>query len=180
MHHRPLIIETPCGSIAVGRRDGQLVVDWIVDAGAADGGPIAATGGQTLPPLDADSDADADANALASAIRAGFAGDDTALERIPTGAGTDFQRRVWNACRTIPRGETRTYGAIAQQLGGGHALCRAVGQALRRNPLPIVVPCHRVVAGNGLGGYAGDVGGKLAQIKRMLLALERTPPSAPC
>jgi len=153
------IVDTPCGTLAVGRRGARLVADWLVP-GAADAQP---------PHFDP---ADAEAVALAAAIDAHFGGDASALERIPTGEGTAFQRRVWDACRGIPAGETRTYGWIAGQLGGGHALCRAVGQALRRNPLPIVVPCHRVVAGGGLGGYAGDRTGELAAIKRRLLDYE--------
>jgi methylated-DNA-[protein]-cysteine S-methyltransferase len=158
------IIETPIGTLAVGRRDGRLAVDWLVDGDDAAAKSPAAE-------LRVDP-ADPEPAAIADAIRAYFAGDGAALARIPTGAGTDFQRRVWDACRTIPAGETRTYGWIAGQLGGGHALCRAVGQALRRNPLPIVVPCHRVVAEGGLGGYAGDRTGELARIKRRLLAFE--------
>ena len=66
--------------------------------------------------------------------------------------GTPFQRRVWGALRAIPAGETRTYGQLAGQLGSGP---RAVGNACRRNPVSIIVPCHRVVAAKGMGGYSG-------------------------
>jgi O-6-methylguanine DNA methyltransferase len=73
--------------------------------------------------------------------------------------GTAFQQRVWQAIQGIPRGQTLTYGALARQLGS-HP--RAVGQALKRNPLPLVWPCHRVVGSHGqLGGYLGDSGSAL-------------------
>ncbi len=82
--------------------------------------------------------------------------------------GTPFQRSVWEALRTIPYGETRTYGQIAALIGHPRA-ARAVGMANHRNPLCLVVPCHRVVgAGGGLTGYAGGL-----EIKRRLLALEQ-------
>ena len=84
-------------------------------------------------------------------------------------AGTDFQQRVWSALREIPSGATRTYGALAARLGSG---ARAVGGACRRNPLPIVIPCHRVVAAQGLGGYSGETDGPVIAVKRALLAHE--------
>jgi methylated-DNA-[protein]-cysteine S-methyltransferase len=83
--------------------------------------------------------------------------------------GTEFQRRVWALMRAIPAGETRTYGSIARELGSAP---RAVGQACRANPLPIVVPCHRVVAAHGLGGFAGDTSGRRLAVKRWLLRHE--------
>lgn len=83
--------------------------------------------------------------------------------------GTDFQRRVWALMRAIPAGQTRTYGEIARELGSAP---RAVGQACRANPLPIVLPCHRVVAAQGLGGFAGDTSGRRLAIKRWLLRHE--------
>ncbi|MBK5963259.1 cysteine methyltransferase [Thiocystis minor] len=81
-------------------------------------------------------------------------------------AGTPFQHRVWALLRTIPAGETRTYGEIARALG---TAARAVGQACRANPCLIVVPCHRVVAARGLGGFAGDTSGRRLALKRWLL-----------
>lgn len=84
--------------------------------------------------------------------------------------GTPFQRQVWEALGEIPYGETRTYGDLAERLGRPGA-ARAVGQANRSNPLPLVVPCHRVVARNGLGGYAGS-GERGLRRKRALLELE--------
>jgi methylated-DNA-[protein]-cysteine S-methyltransferase len=84
-------------------------------------------------------------------------------------AGTPFQRRVWQLIAAIPAGRTRTYADIAAELGSGP---RAVGGACRANPYPLLVPCHRVVAVNGLGGFAGDTDGRLLAFKRRLLAHE--------
>jgi methylated-DNA-[protein]-cysteine S-methyltransferase len=83
--------------------------------------------------------------------------------------GTPFQRRVWQALRKIPSGSTLTYGELAQQIGSG---ARAVGNACRANPCPLIVPCHRVVGVNGLGGFAGERGGEKLEIKRWLLQHE--------
>jgi methylated-DNA-[protein]-cysteine S-methyltransferase len=81
--------------------------------------------------------------------------------------GTDFQRRVWTALLTIPHGQTRSYGEIARQIGRP-AAARAVGAANGKNPISIVVPCHRVVGSTGkLTGFAGGL-----QAKSRLLALE--------
>ncbi len=82
--------------------------------------------------------------------------------------GTDFQRRVWEALRAIPYGETISYGELARRIGSPKA-CRAVGAANGRNPLPIVVPCHRVIGGDGtLTGFGGGL-----PIKQHLLDHER-------
>ena len=83
--------------------------------------------------------------------------------------GTAFQIRVWEALREISPGCTVTYGALAGQLGTG---ARAIGGACRANPCPIVVPCHRVVAGRVLGGFAGDSSGRKLAVKRWLLRHE--------
>ncbi len=83
--------------------------------------------------------------------------------------GSPYRRRVWQALCDIPYGETRTYGQIAAVAGG---TARSVGQANGSNPIPIFIPCHRVVASTGLGGYSGGEG---VFTKRALLALE-TPP----
>jgi len=74
--------------------------------------------------------------------------------------GTPFQRDVWDALLSIPSGETRTYKEIAEQIGRPKAV-RAVGQALNRNPLPLLFPCHRVIGSNGkLTGFAGGLSAK--------------------
>jgi len=84
-------------------------------------------------------------------------------------AGTDFQQRVWQALQAIPPGQTLSYGELARRLGTG---ARAVGNACRHNPVPVIVPCHRVVSSNGAGGYAGTLSGRPLQRKHWLLAHE--------
>jgi methylated-DNA-[protein]-cysteine S-methyltransferase len=81
-------------------------------------------------------------------------------------AGSLFEKRVWAAMQAIPYGETRTYGDLAHATDSGP---RAVGRACGRNPIPIVIPCHRVLARGGIGGYSGGAG---LPTKRQLLALE--------
>ncbi|EFL03523.1 MULTISPECIES: methylated-DNA--[protein]-cysteine S-methyltransferase [unclassified Streptomyces] len=101
-------------------------------------------------------------------LAAYFAGDLTTFDLPLHQAGTPFQRTVWDALVRIPYGETRSYGQLAAALGNPGA-SRAVGLANGRNPISIVVPCHRVVGANGsLTGYAGGVG-----TKKALLAFER-------
>ena len=86
-------------------------------------------------------------------------------------SGTPFRRRVWQALCEIPPGHPLSYGELAQRLGSAP---RAVGQACGANPLPIVVPCHRVVAKNGLGGFMNHSAGDPLAIKRWLLHHERS------
>ena len=81
--------------------------------------------------------------------------------------GTKFQQRVWSMMEQIPYGKTITYGEIAKALGSS---ARAVGMACGANPIPVIIPCHRVVAANDMGGYSGDGG---VETKRALLHLER-------
>ena len=82
--------------------------------------------------------------------------------------GTDFQLRTWNALLMIPYGETRTYKQIAETIDCPKG-CRAVGLANNRNPIPIIIPCHRVIGANGdLTGYAGGL-----DVKAYLLAIEK-------
>jgi methylated-DNA-[protein]-cysteine S-methyltransferase len=85
-------------------------------------------------------------------------------------AGTPFQLRLWEALCAIPCGKTVTYGDLAKRLG---TPARAVGQACGDNRLPIVIPCHRVVAAAGIGGFAHSTSGYLIEAKRWLLAHER-------
>ncbi|MFQ5933252.1 MAG: methylated-DNA--[protein]-cysteine S-methyltransferase [Dehalococcoidia bacterium] len=88
-------------------------------------------------------------------------------EKVDLPGATPFRRAVWEATRSIPKGETRSYGEIAAQVGRP-AGARAVGQAMGSNPLAILIPCHRVIAGDGgLGGYGGHI-----EMKRRLLEVE--------
>lgn len=83
--------------------------------------------------------------------------------------GTPFQRRVWAAIAAIPCGRTRRYGELARELDSA---ARAVGGACGANPFPLIVPCHRVVSSQGLGGFAGDTDGHLIRVKQWLLTHE--------
>lgn len=83
--------------------------------------------------------------------------------------GTPFQQRVWQALTRIPCGQTRTYGDLAIEL---NTSARAIGNACRNNPIPILIPCHRVVAKTGLGGYAGTTEGDVFNRKVWLLKHE--------
>jgi len=83
--------------------------------------------------------------------------------------GSDFQHRVWHALQQIPAGNVLSYGELAEKLNSS---ARAVGNACRKNPLPIIVPCHRVVAKAGIGGFAGQTQGPLVEQKRRLLRHE--------
>lgn len=83
-------------------------------------------------------------------------------------AGSPYRQKVWQALRQIPHGQTRNYAEIAQLAGGS---ARSVGGANAANPIPIFIPCHRVLASGGLGGYSGGEG---LATKRALLALEQT------
>jgi methylated-DNA-[protein]-cysteine S-methyltransferase len=84
--------------------------------------------------------------------------------------GTPHQQKVWQAMCSIPRGETRSYGELAAELKSG---AQAVGQACGANPIPVIIPCHRVVGSSGLGGFMGHASGAPLDIKRWLLAHEQ-------
>jgi O-6-methylguanine DNA methyltransferase len=115
--------------------------------------------------------ADALTERLAAAVAAGLRGEGRALA-VDLGALTEFQRSVLRTTRQIPRGEVRTYGWVAKEIGSPGAV-RAVGTALAHNPVPLVIPCHRVVQGDWrLGQYSS--GGP--ETKRMLLAAEGLDP----
>lgn len=83
--------------------------------------------------------------------------------------GTDFQQRVWQRLRNIPGGEVMRYGELAHELGSS---ARAIAGACRANPIPIIIPCHRVIAVTGLGGYMGETAGEALAIKQWLLQHE--------
>jgi methylated-DNA-[protein]-cysteine S-methyltransferase len=98
-----------------------------------------------------------------------FAGQRTIFDLPLASEGSEFQKKVWSELQRIPFGETASYGDIARRLGYEPGISRAVGAANGANPIPIVVPCHRVVGADGsLTGYAGGI-----ERKRTLLALER-------
>ncbi len=106
---------------------------------------------------------------LHAALERYFSGQPESFENIPLDFGTctAFRFRVWTALREISWGHTATYGELSERLGYGTRASRAVGQALHHNPLPIVVPCHRILAHNGLGGFGAGL-----DWKRELLCLE--------
>lgn len=114
---------------------------------------------------------DAPARHGVAQLRAYFADPRTPFTLTLAPGGTPFQRRVWAALRAIPVGETRRYGELAGQLDSAP---RAIGGACRANPIPLVVPCHRVVAAGGDGGFMGRVDGPELALKRWLLQHERT------
>jgi len=84
-------------------------------------------------------------------------------------AGTAHQKRVWQALPQIPAGRVLTYGELAAKFGSG---ARAVGNACRQNPIPLLIPCHRMVSRSGLGGFAGEQSGRMTELKRQLLTRE--------
>lgn len=98
-----------------------------------------------------------------------FLGEKVVFKDVLDLSGTCFQKKAWEMVRMIPRGETRSYGWIARLIGKPGA-ARAVGQAMRSNPVPIIVPCHRVIGGDGkIGGYGGPNG---TDLKNKLLNME--------
>lgn len=106
---------------------------------------------------------------LSQRLRSYFEGEQVQFpDKLDFAGASRFQQRVWNVARTIPYGETRSYAWVAAQLGLSK-VARAVGQALGRNPLPIIVPCHRVVSSDGtLGGFSAGLA-----MKKHLLRLEK-------
>jgi methylated-DNA-[protein]-cysteine S-methyltransferase len=104
--------------------------------------------------------------ATATQLEEYFAGERTDFDLAMELDGTPFQQEVWTELTRIPYGETISYGELARRVGRPKGP-RAVGQANGRNPIPIIVPCHRVLASNGIGGYGGGL-----KVKRALLALE--------
>lgn len=108
-------------------------------------------------------------NQVVDALQA-YAKDPDTRFNLPLGIqGTEFQRRVWSALTEIRPGYPVTYSALADELGTG---ARAVGNACRHNPFPLVVPCHRVVAKRDIGGFAGDRQAGWTSVKQWLLAHE--------
>ena len=140
-------IKTPIGPLTLEADENAVTAIRFSAGGAQDASPL----------LDA----------AEAQLREYFAGARRTFDLPLAPRGTAFQQRVWAALRAIPYGETRTYGELAAAIGSPNAN-RAVGMANHRNPIPIVIPCHRVIGANGtLTGYAGGL-----EIKRRLLALE--------
>jgi methylated-DNA-[protein]-cysteine S-methyltransferase len=137
---------SPVGALVVEEDDGAIVAIRWASAPAGNGSPLLA---ETARQLDAY-----------------FAGQlhDFDLPLRPEGSA--FELSVWDQMRQIPRGETRTYGELAAALGSAP---RAIGGACGKNPIPVIIPCHRVLGKTGLGGYSGEGG---LDTKRKLLALE--------
>lgn len=147
-----LVVEivSPIGRIVIAARDGRLCALEFGRARVARQ-VVARHGGARLLPS-------RDPFGFSARIRAYLAGDLAAVDDIPVETGgTAFQRRVWRALRRIPAGSTLSYGALARSLGRG-AAARAVGAANGRNPVSIVVPCHRLIGGDAsLTGYGGGL-----------------------
>jgi methylated-DNA-[protein]-cysteine S-methyltransferase len=145
------VIETPLGRLALIAHDDKLAaVDWTEE----DAGPA--------PP----DDDDHLLTLAAAQIAAYFAGDLHRFDLPLAPAGTPFRQKVWSAMLEVPYGQTTTYGDVARSIGGGP---RAVGGACGANPIPIIIPCHRVLASSGLGGYSGRGG---LDVKQFLLRHE--------
>ena len=149
-------IESPVGPLTITAEGGVITaVDFGAGAGACPNAGVLAEAARQLTEY--------------------FAGErrEFALPLAPS--GTPFRLRVWAAMQAIPYGQTRSYGDLARALDSAP---RAIGGACGANPIPLVIPCHRVVgAGGALGGFSGGAG---CDTKRQLLALERAlPPAAP-
>ena len=153
------VLPSPIGDLRIVVRDGAInAIEFSPFHQPADGRPLG-------PRSDDDP-------VLAEAVRqlsAYFARDLKEFDLPLAPHGTDFQQRVWEQLRGIGYGETASYGEIARRLGSTNAASRAVGLANGRNPIPIVIPCHRVIGANGtLTGYAGGL-----ERKQILLGLEQ-------
>ena len=153
------IVPSPLGEILLAAEDGALCGLWFVGQKYEGAG---LTAGSTPGPVSADP-------VLEKAqawLESYFDGANPEIGFPLAPRGTAFQRRVWAALTDIPHGQTRSYGALAERLGCGSA--RAVGAAVGRNPISVLIPCHRVLGANGsLTGYAGGL-----ERKRALLKLE--------
>ena len=153
--------ESPFGTCVIAFVEGRLACLAFVEVGAAAEviGHRARALGRTAVPAERET---------ASLVERIFGASDQALREMPLWlTGTAFQRRVWQALREVPRGETVSYGDLARQIGRPRA-SRAVGAAVGANPIAYVVPCHRVVrADGGLGGFRWGL-----RFKRSLLRAE--------
>lgn len=154
------VLDSPIGPLTLVAQDGELAGLYMEVRGHE---PAQATLGTA-----ADCDADPVLTAAADQLRAYFEGQLTSFDLPLALAGTSFQRTVWAHLRQIPYGQTVSYGELARRIGQPSA-SRAVGLANGRNPISIVVPCHRVIGADGsLTGYGGGM-----DRKRFLLGLEQ-------
>ncbi|MCL2538505.1 MAG: methylated-DNA--[protein]-cysteine S-methyltransferase [Alphaproteobacteria bacterium] len=144
--------KTPCGTVRATERDGTILELIFVDAGDS------ATNKNLSPVL----------GRLEKWLHDFFDGKNPCADFKLNPCGTEFQKSVWNACSKIPYGKTKTYGDIAREIASAP---RAVGGALSKNPIVLIVPCHRIVGAAGLRGYCGlsDWG---IGTKKFLLELE--------
>ena len=164
---RHRILESPTGPFYVMRTDaGHVETGWLdMLAGPGENGRTVELLGEPDPRLLPEF-----CRRLLHAMR----GHPVDFDDLETPPGTGFQRAVWNAARLIPPGATITYGQLAERVDRPKA-ARAVGQVMRRNCLPIVIPCHRVIGAGDLGGFGGHgPEGEWLAIKRTLLAAEST------
>ncbi len=141
-----IAIDSPVGRLSVAASAEAIVAIGWADQNSGDATPLLAEAQRQL--------------------AAYFEGRLTRFDLPLSPAGSPFEQQVWAAMQRIPHGQTRRYGELAMEIGSAP---RAVGGACGRNPIPIVIPCHRIVARGGLGGYSGGAG---LPTKRLLLALE--------
>lgn len=149
----PAIVDSPLGKLSLTLQDGRLCAIKI--GGRAEIKPT--TGADPL------------LRQLRAELDAYFTNGHAGFQVPLALQGTPFQQRVWQALLKIPPGTASTYGQLAEKL---HSSPRAVGNACRANPVPIIVPCHRVIAAHGIGGYGGQTRGRRLDIKRWLLRHE--------
>lgn len=163
---KALVIASPIGPLRLRAEDGSLV--------AVDFSPFAERTDLTHMTTDLADTTKAEADdrvlaATAAQLDAYFAGTLTSFDLPLAPRGTEFQQRVWQALRHVGYGETASYSDVARRLGKTAAASRAIGLANGRNPIPIIIPCHRIIGRDGaLTGYAGGI-----DRKRRLLELER-------
>jgi methylated-DNA-[protein]-cysteine S-methyltransferase len=145
-------LETPIGRLVL-ESDGDVLIGvWLPSESIRAGGS-----GHDAPPV---------LKETVTQLEAYFARERTEFDVPMELDGTAFQKEVWSELSRIPYGQTISYGELARRVGRPKGP-RAVGQANGKNPIPIIVPCHRVLAGNGIGGYGGGL-----PMKRALLAVE--------
>lgn len=144
-----LTVDSPLGALLVTEEDGAITeITWLGDGeGGADETEVLIEARRQLDEY--------------------FAGDRSVFDLPLAPNGTEFEKKVWDQLLAIPYGEVKQYGDVARAIGG---IARAVGGACGSNPIPIVIPCHRVVGQNGLTGFSG---GKGVDTKKALLDLER-------